>query len=194
MTPDLDAIIRQRHVKVSVGNQDWCAECRMDWPCDAITLLDRLARLQEQVKGVACEVCWTTSWTPIEKVEDANGVNTKRYGKELTRCEYCWQEKVYGDKLAACEAKARELEGKQATNRVSLRYNESLADAVGKIQTLEAQLVQAERVVEWVRQRVHCLQGGSGNEPCRLNDQPDTWCIYHYLQEQAAADAGKEES
>mgnify|MGYP001571373526 CR=1 FL=1 len=50
---------------------------------------------------------------------------------------------------------------------------------------LEARPAQAERVVEWVRQRVHCLQGGSGNDPCRLNDQPDTWCVYHYLQASA---------
>lgn len=61
-------------------------------------------RLHEQVKGVACEVCWTTSWTPIEKVEDAVGVNTKKHGETLTRCEHCWREKVYSEKLTQAEA------------------------------------------------------------------------------------------
>lgn len=53
--------------------------------------LAAVAKLQEQIKEIACEVCWTTSWTPIENLEDANGVNTKTASDgALTRCEHCW--------------------------------------------------------------------------------------------------------
>lgn len=61
----------------------------------------------DQVKCVVCEVCWTTSWVPIEKVEDAFGITTKLHGNMLTRCDYCWREKVYADKLAASEQRVK---------------------------------------------------------------------------------------
>lgn len=50
------------------------------------------ADLTAKLAAVACEVCWTTSWTPIERIEEANGVNTKHKldGSDLARCEYCY--------------------------------------------------------------------------------------------------------
>ncbi len=54
-------------------------------------------QVEEKVKELerkrgACEVCWTVSWVPIEKHEDANGVNTIG-PDQLARCGYCWLEK-----------------------------------------------------------------------------------------------------
>ena len=67
-----------------------------------IAILERdLAACCEQIKGVACDLCWTTSWAPIAKVEDAQGVNTKLRDKTLMRCEHCWRERGWSEQLAA---------------------------------------------------------------------------------------------
>jgi hypothetical protein len=69
-----------------------------------------LAEAREQLKGVACEVCWTTSWCPIERVEDAQGVNTKTDadGALLCRCDYCWHEQAYSLELKEARGLLRE--------------------------------------------------------------------------------------
>jgi hypothetical protein len=56
-------------------------------------LKDLIAKLEEQVKGIVCEVCWTTSWIPIPTKKEADGVNTKTDPNgDLARCDYCWLE------------------------------------------------------------------------------------------------------
>lgn len=67
-------------------------------PDDARLILETIkkaehdaARHKENLSGVACEVCLTISWVPIEYRDDADGVNVKRgRGGTLSRCDYCW--------------------------------------------------------------------------------------------------------
>ena len=114
---------------------------------DADTLLDRLAALER--KRGACKVCWTVSWEPIEKPEDADGVNT--IGPDhLARCGYCWHQKAYQDnqkayqdKLAACEAKLQDYIG--------------LSNDMMVLDTTRQRLAQAERVVAWYGERAWSL-------------------------------------
>ena len=59
--PTLDAI-RQRHISCDSsvgcpfggipGHKTKCLECLKEWPCDAITLLDRLAEAEKVVAAV----------------------------------------------------------------------------------------------------------------------------------------------
>jgi len=67
----------------------------------------------------ACEVCWTVAWEPIEKIEDADGVNTASQG-ELVRCGTCWQDKQYvklKQRYEEAEARVKELEATLAKRR-----------------------------------------------------------------------------
>lgn len=143
-------------------------------PTNIAWLIGEVGRLREQVKGVACEVCWTTSWTPIEAIEEAGGVNTKLHDKTLTRCEHCWREKVYSEKLAQAEA-------------LLVALPDGAVDTLKKWYAEKQRADKAEAQLKWIRERVSCLQSGSDNVPCVLNDQPDTWCIYHYLKPQEGA-------
>lgn len=52
---------------------------------------------------------------------------------------------------------------------------------------IKQQLAQAEARLKWIGGRVSCHADVSGNAPCTLNEQPDTWCIYHYLKPQEGA-------
>ncbi len=61
---------------------------------------DKVKELER--KRGACEVCWTVSWEPIEKIEDANGVNT--IGPDhLSRCGYCWMKKRLEERIKELE-------------------------------------------------------------------------------------------
>lgn len=67
-------------------------------------LLERAEQAEARVKELelkrgACEVCWTVSWEPIEKREDADGVNTIG-PDQLARCGYCWHEQTFRKHLA----------------------------------------------------------------------------------------------
>lgn len=56
----------------------------------------------------ACEVCWTNSWMPIEKREDADGVNTIG-PDQLARCEHCWMQQAYQQREATLQQHADAL-------------------------------------------------------------------------------------
>lgn len=62
-----------------------------------------VAQLKEQLKGIACEVCWTNSWVPIETKEQADGVNVKTDSSSMmARCDHCWiQQAIQRDLDAA---------------------------------------------------------------------------------------------
>jgi len=52
---------------------------------------------------------------------------------------------------------------------------------------LRTQCDELASTLDWIGQRMMCHQDTIANEPCVLNDQPDTWCIYHRFPKEFAA-------
>ena len=44
---------------------------------------------------------------------------------------------------------------------------------------------------QFILENCTCMQSGADNHPCVLNDQPDTWCLYHKADAIRLAAEGK---
>ena len=73
MTDPTLAAIRQRHEQEG----RWCKRCKELWPCDAITLLDRLVVVEKELKTALdfndkaiCGYCGYVGPRDIEKIAD----------------------------------------------------------------------------------------------------------------------------
>jgi hypothetical protein len=67
------------------------------------------ARIVADLRRGSCEVCWTNSWEPIARKEDADGVNT--IGPDnLARCGFCWHQQAWQKKIAELEAKLKTVQ------------------------------------------------------------------------------------
>ena len=97
---ELEARVReveeQRVYIIDINGKRHLLQCEL-----CTTLDDRVGKLEQerdrllhQVKQIACEVCFTTSWIPIQDKADADGVNTIG-PDQLARCDYCWLQKHY---------------------------------------------------------------------------------------------------
>ena len=79
--------------------------------CEHTSLVNYIAELEQRLLELerqrgACEVCWTASWEPIEKMEDADGVNTIG-PDQLARCGHCWMKLKLEQRLAQAEQRVK---------------------------------------------------------------------------------------
>lgn len=119
---------------------------------------ERLVAELARRTGCACDVCWTMSWEPIEKKDDANGVNVKTDPNGyLARCGYCWHEQAWQRKLTAAEAALAtaqaalkaELDGaKDLRDRFGAKENETFPAFVERLSTALACVTALQKAID----------------------------------------------
>ena len=80
------------------------------------------------------------------------------------------------DELARLRERVKELEqgwtGLETATMLA-RVNKE------RCEQLEQRLAAMTEFHAWVLTHSHCQSSAFGNQPCDLNEQPDTWCFYH---------------